>query len=375
MSDNPPFAWLRKVDQALLQLDQIPLFGYAPQFDVDLIASMMASHLNTPSLKIETSDCGWRTEKKILAGLGSNIFSLGISVSPLAGNAIWMIGREDIARITGLMMNGKTRSKALSSEILQEGFYRYLILEALDSLQSLEPLKEFSLKMNEEPESSLEKAYCIDVKISIDQHAFWGRLVLDPQFMTAWQRHFASLRELFSLTPLAQTLEVPVSICTGTCRLTLQEWKKLNAGDFILLDHGGYDPRHHEGVASLQIGATALFQVSVKENKIKLIDYAHIKEEFMEKTPDISNAEIAPEAMTQEERSIAIKELPLVVTVELARLRMSVDQLMKLSPGNFLELPVHPDQDVSLTVNGQKIGRAELVHLGDALGIRIIETA
>jgi flagellar motor switch protein FliN/FliY len=54
---------------------------------------------------------------------------------------------------------------------------------------------------------------------------------------------------------------------------------------------------------------------------------------------------------------------------------MTVDHLMKLSPGNFLELPIHPEQGVNLTVNGQKIGRGELVYLGEQLGIRILELA
>lgn len=54
---------------------------------------------------------------------------------------------------------------------------------------------------------------------------------------------------------------------------------------------------------------------------------------------------------------------------------MTVDQLMGLSPGNFLELPVHPEQTVILSVNGQQIARGELVHLGEALGVRILETS
>jgi flagellar motor switch/type III secretory pathway protein FliN len=52
---------------------------------------------------------------------------------------------------------------------------------------------------------------------------------------------------------------------------------------------------------------------------------------------------------------------------------MTLDQLMNLTPGNTLEIPIHPDQGVSLTVNGQKVGRAELVYLGEQLGLRILE--
>jgi flagellar motor switch protein FliN/FliY len=59
--------------------------------------------------------------------------------------------------------------------------------------------------------------------------------------------------------------------------------------------------------------------------------------------------------------------------VELARLKITLDKLMSLNPGNLLELPIHPDQGVTLTIHGQKVGKGELVYLGEVLGVRILE--
>ena len=85
-------------------------------------------------------------------------------------------------------------------------------------------------------------------------------------------------------------------------------------------------------------------------------------------------ANISTENLEVEEgEAIALKELPIYVTVELARLKISLDKLMHLNPGNMLELPIHPNQSVTLTINGQKVGRAELVYLGETLGLRILE--
>jgi flagellar motor switch protein FliN/FliY len=375
MTHEFPLAWARKVDAALRALDRIPLNGNAPRFDISQLSSLIASHFGAPSLSVELGDCSWCEAKEVKEGLGSNVVSLGISVTPLAGEVIWLMGRDDVAHLTSWLMNGKTRNRTISSEVLQEGFYRFLVLEALDALQGAEPFKNFSLKISDE-ETNIEKdAYCIDVKLSYEQRSCWGCLVLSPRFLTSWQRHFASLRELFSLSSLAQSVEVPLSVCAGTLSLTREEWKRLKKGDFVLLDRGGYDPRHHEGVASLMLGATQLFHVSVKENKLKMLDYALFYEETMKKPAAAETLETENRAPAEEERAMAIKELPLQVTVELARLRMTVDQLMKLSPGNFLELPIRLEQEVALTINGQKIGRAELVYLGEALGIRILETA
>jgi flagellar motor switch protein FliN len=375
MTNELPLAWARKVDAALRQLDRALLNGNAPRFDIPELSSLIASHFGAPSLTVELGDCSWCEAGEVKEGLGSDVVSVGISVTPLAGEVIWLMGRDDVAHITSWLMNGKTRGRPISSEVLQEGFYRYLVIEALDALQGLEPLKSFSLKINDNEENLEKNAYCIDVKLSYERRSCWGCLVLSPRFLTSWQRHFASLRELFCLSPIAKTLEVPLSICAGTVVLSSAEWKKLKAGDFVLLDRGGYDPRHREGTAALTLGSTTLFHVHVKENKLKMLDYALVYEEMMKNPSAPENIEPESSMPAEEERAMPIKELPLHVTVELARLRMTVDQLMKLSPGNFLELPIHPEQEVSLTVNGQKIGRAELVYLGEVLGIRILETA
>lgn len=68
-------------------------------------------------------------------------------------------------------------------------------------------------------------------------------------------------------------------------------------------------------------------------------------------------------------------EIPLTISVEVGRLQMSVQKLMDLQPGNILELDVHPENGVDLVVNGRCIGKGELLKLGDALGVRILDKA
>ena len=117
---------------------------------------------------------------------------------------------------------------------------------------------------------------------------------------------------------------------------------------------------------------TPIFNVKIKQNKIELVDYAFFYEDNMENKRE-NTREPVEKLPESEGEVVALKELPLYVTVEIARLKITLDQLMHLNPGNTLELPIHPDQGVSLTVNGQKVGRAELVYLGEQLGLRILE--
>ena len=59
--------------------------------------------------------------------------------------------------------------------------------------------------------------------------------------------------------------------------------------------------------------------------------------------------------------------------VEVGRIEMSIKTIMELQPGNMLELNVRPENGVDLVVNGKRIGKGELLKLGESLGVRILD--
>ena len=52
---------------------------------------------------------------------------------------------------------------------------------------------------------------------------------------------------------------------------------------------------------------------------------------------------------------------------------MTIEQLLKLEPGNLLEIDIHPENGVDLTINGKIVGKGELIHIGEAIGVRVLE--
>lgn len=67
------------------------------------------------------------------------------------------------------------------------------------------------------------------------------------------------------------------------------------------------------------------------------------------------------------------KDIPITVAVEVARFEMTVEKLMQLQPGNLLSLNIHPEDGVDLIVNGRRVGRGELLLMGESLGVRVTE--
>jgi flagellar motor switch/type III secretory pathway protein FliN len=54
---------------------------------------------------------------------------------------------------------------------------------------------------------------------------------------------------------------------------------------------------------------------------------------------------------------------------------MNVDKLLQLSPGNVLELGVKPEQGVYITIGGKRLAHAELIKVGETLGVKILKLA
>jgi flagellar motor switch protein FliN/FliY len=52
---------------------------------------------------------------------------------------------------------------------------------------------------------------------------------------------------------------------------------------------------------------------------------------------------------------------------------MSIEQLMKLEPGNLLDVDIRPEHSVNLTIQGKLVGKGELIRIGDAVGVRILQ--
>jgi flagellar motor switch protein FliN len=68
-----------------------------------------------------------------------------------------------------------------------------------------------------------------------------------------------------------------------------------------------------------------------------------------------------------------LHEVELEVTAELGRTRMTVRELLALTPGAVIELDGAAGGPVDLLVNGRVIARGEVVVIDESFGIRIIE--
>jgi flagellar motor switch protein FliN len=66
-------------------------------------------------------------------------------------------------------------------------------------------------------------------------------------------------------------------------------------------------------------------------------------------------------------------DVPLEVSVELGRARMSIQDLLNLSPGSVVELDKIAGEPLDILINDRLIARGEAVVVNDKFGVRITD--
>jgi flagellar motor switch protein FliN len=66
-------------------------------------------------------------------------------------------------------------------------------------------------------------------------------------------------------------------------------------------------------------------------------------------------------------------DVPLELSVELGRTRMSIQELLSLGPGSVIELDKIAGEPLDILVNDRLVARGEAVVVNDKFGIRITD--
>jgi type III secretion system YscQ/HrcQ family protein len=88
--------------------------------------------------------------------------------------------------------------------------------------------------------------------------------------------------------------------------------------------------------------------------------------------PDRDRTGIHVEDSLKTEGAELLADIPLHIAVELARLRVTAEEVVALRVGEVLDLGKAPGEPVELSVNGKIVARGELVEVEGHLGVRVL---
>ena len=403
-----PLNFIKEIYSALTEAKTIPLSGNAPDFPWEELSLKIAPLLHLSQLKIHPRNTQFLSVNEITTTLSQGFVSIALEMTPLGSQAFWLMSKEDVAKLTSFALTPSNTDKGFSSPKFQEGFYYFLATQILHQINELQSFDDLSLKMGTMASIPQEEALCIDVEISHPKHTFWGKLICPISFLQAFKIHFSTKEPKLFTSAAAQNIDVMLHAEIGQTTLNLATWREIAVGDFILLDSCSFDPQTLKGTVTLRLHQTPLLRAKIKDNSLKIIDYAFYNEEQNLMNPQMPHEDENPEDTFEEEEEeeeastemedeghtdanhlwntedeqthavedlISTEQIPLTLTVEVARLKINLDKLLQLSVGNVLELPVKPEQGVDVLIEGKKVAKAELVRLGEMLGIKILQMA
>jgi flagellar motor switch protein FliN/FliY len=82
---------------------------------------------------------------------------------------------------------------------------------------------------------------------------------------------------------------------------------------------------------------------------------------------------LTPSGDGQSRRLDMLLDVPLDVSVELGRCRMTIQDLLALSPGSVIELDKVAGEALDILINDRLVARGEAVVVNDKFGVRITD--
>jgi flagellar motor switch protein FliN len=418
-SISHPYEWLKTLPSSVLHFEDLPSIGHSPPFPWKALSETLSGLFEQP-FEIKPRELQSRPAEELLLGLKDALFKKYVAIHPLEGYACFILPKSAIRHLIDYLIKKEDAPLDQFDEDFQESFATFLSLEVLHTISHLDFDAGLSYRLLEEAELPQEPALCLDIDIILPKQTLPGRLILSAELSKSWKERYSEQQfDLLLNSAIARKVPITVHLEGGRVELTQEELKQLKAGDFLILDSCTLQPGDNKGRVMLMVNQQPFMRGKIKDGTLKLLEFPVLEagaamanddepkeEEPIEEEPESEEAEPDLEELDFEEQEfseiegleleqkaevekeieaepaaeptaalakISPETLPITIVVEVGRLQITLQKLLELQPGSILELDLSPQSGVDLMVNGKRIGRGELLAIGETLGVRILE--
>lgn len=275
MTATIPYEWLKQIPTAILQLDEIPLFGHAPPFPWKELSKGMSEIFQIPDFQIIPDPFQWRTAEDLYTGMGDNIVPLVCTIPSLEGNLYWIMTARDIHRLMSLLLNDDHSEYDILEDDFLQGFYHFTAYEVIYLLSKLSFGSSLSPEIQKIESLPSNASLCADIKIHLRGKVLTGRILISPELRRTWkERHAERSLEVPLHTSLAEKLTLSIHAEVGRTSIKRSEWKTVRPGDFIVLDNCTVKSSDEKGgTVTLTLNERPFFIGKIKDGNIKILDH------------------------------------------------------------------------------------------------------
>jgi flagellar motor switch protein FliN/FliY len=415
------FDWIKSLAPKLASHDRVPLLCGPSAFSWEELAERLKTQLQVKDLKIDTSIPLFETKEEVEAHTKDLHITLSVFLSDYVEPVYVMLSKRELVHLLCHLLGQPDAADTLEEPYLL-GFVSFLAAAAFDTIETLVPQEGWSLRLGPEEPVSEGDFLSLAVGVHVDETlTIYPRLAVPVPFFDTFREKYEREGNLRG-SRVSEKVEVVVAMQVGTAFLSFDEWASVGVGDFVLLDDLTVMPGESKGKILMTLDSKPIYRAKVKKGALKIVEPVTHEEvnsvmesdeeeidEIEEETPqeeeldeegpaepDEEEVGEFTEGYEQQEEEAAEKEsieesleieeaghppivpfdqesLDVQMCVEIGRMKITLDKLTKLQPGNILNLNVNPESGVDLVVNGKVVGRGELLKIGDLLGVRILD--
>ncbi len=268
------YEWLKASDPKILEQDHIPLGGFSPEFPWGEFSQKISQAFQIEDFKFEKGNIQWLSSSKFSKDLGDTLFTQQISISSFEGNVYFVVDLDDLRYLMYSLLARQAPSDfQIFDEELEQGFYRYLSLEAVRCFSEINFDPNLNFHLLQEKTLPEEECLGIDIRISLFDRQITARLLISQEFLRSWTQHYSERTLATPVSPeLLKKLEIPFHIEIGKVQLTQEELKTIEEGDLVLLDQCYIDPENSQGQVVLTLGGSPKIRASLEKNHIKIME-------------------------------------------------------------------------------------------------------
>ena len=226
-----------QISAAIMQADEIPQFGSAPDFPLDAFASAFQERLGLSDLTISIPSIEWQDSPAPLS------VQFPLVIEGYEGSLAFQTSDEELQRLTGWILGENQR---IPDDDIREAFRKFIAVQALTVMSTLSYGDQVQPRLTSDtPEFST--SLVIQIAIGSGNEKIQGQLVLSETFMKSWRTHYA--RQTMKELPdgVSESLTLIAQIEGGEVHLSQEDFKAIEPGDFLVLDRcllspagGGY---------------------------------------------------------------------------------------------------------------------------------------
>ncbi|MCB1118777.1 MAG: type III secretion system cytoplasmic ring protein SctQ [Chlamydiia bacterium] len=294
-----PYDWLRTLPASFKTIDEKPLFGAPPPFPLEEFTDKLRALLDQDTFSISYTEPRWVEQEALFAGMGDSLHLIPIRVTPLEGQLTFALTRQDLKSLLQYLLNDNHSPLPPLNGDYVDAFATFLASEALSLIQQCAFDNKLSFQLLSKATPPDEACLTLDITLESAPKSWTGRLLLDKTFQKSFKAHY-SARTMKISPSMRNRVEIPLHVEVGKLTMPINDWKKVNKGDFVLLDHCSLRAEDEEkGRVLLTLNGTPVFRAKLKQGNIQILEFPAIHEEEQPMEPLDSEEE--EETMIEDE--------------------------------------------------------------------------